>query len=518
MAAKRLRVRQIRTVLKLRYENQLPQREIARVCGIGNGTVSECLRRAREAGVEWPLADDLTDEALEQRLYPSGSSGSDLEKPDFASIHRELSRPGVTLQLLWIEYREVHPEGYSYSRFCELYQRFRGKLHVTMRQVHVGGKQTFVDFSGKKPQIVDPKTGEVEEVELFVGVLGASSYIYAEATRSQSLPDWIAAHIRMNEFFGGSSEIYVPDNLKSGVDKPCRYEPGVNRTYEEMAEHYGAVVVPARPYKSRDKAKAEASVLIVQRWIIGVLRNRTFFSLQELNEAIWDLLPTLNDRPLQKLGMSRRERFEQLDRPHLRPLPPRRYEIGHWRRCNVNIDYHIDIERNYYSVPYTIYPSKVDARFTETTVEIFHRNVRVASHRRLHGKGKHVTTREHMPRTHQEYADWTPDRLVEWAGKTGPYTEELVTRILKSRSHPVLGYRSCLGVLRLGEAHGTDRLEAASKRALRIQSHSYQTVKNILDRGMDKSALEEPAQSEIPLPDHENIRGADYYGSPEETA
>lgn len=518
MAAKRLRVRQIRNVLKLRYENKMPQREIARVCGIGNGTVAECLRRAQEAGLEWPLPADLTDEGLEQRLYPSISAASVLAKPDFASIHLELSRPGVTLQLLWVEYREVHPQGYGYSRFCELYQRFRGKLHPTMRQVHVAGKKTFVDFSGKKPRIVDPKTGEVEEVELFVGVLGASDYFYAEATRTQSLPDWIGAHIRMNEFFGGSSEVYVPDNLKSGVDQPCRYEPGVNRTYEEMAEHYGAVVVPARPYKSRDKAKVEACVLIAQRWILAALRNRTFFSLQELNDAIWELLPILNARPLQKLGVSRRELFEQLDRPLLHPLPPRRYEIGHWKTCRIHIDYHVDVEKNYYSVPYTLFPGEVEARSTDTTVEIFHKNIRVASHRRLRGKGQHVTIPEHMPRSHREHAEWTPSRILEWAKTTGPCTQQVVAHLLESRPHPELAYRSCLGLLRLGDKYGSVRLEAASRRALHIRSHSYQTVKNILASEMDRAPLEEPVQSEIQLPDHENIRGADYYGSPEETA
>ena len=387
-----------------------------------------------------------------------------------------------------------------------------------MRQVHPAGKKTFVDYSGKKPTIVDPTTGEIEEVELFVGVLGASTYFYAEATRTQSLPDWIGSHIRMNEFFGGSSEIYVPDNLKSGVVKPCRYEPGVNRSYEEMATHYGAVVVPARPYKSRDKAKVEACVLIAQRWILAALRNRTFFSLQELNEAIWELLPILSARPLQKLGVSRRELFEQLDRPVLRPLPAQRYEIGHWKGCTVHIDYHVEIEKNYYSVPYTLIHAKVEARFTDTTVEIFHNNIRVASHRRLPGKGQHVTTAAHRPPSHREYAEWTPARILEWAGETGSCTREVVAHLLKARPHPELAYRSCLGLIRLGNQYGSDRLEAASRRALQIHSRSYQTVKNILASGMDRCPPDDSVQSEIQLPQHENIRGADYYGLAEETA
>lgn len=510
MAAQRLRMRQIRNVLKLHYESRLSQRQIARACGLGNGTVAECLRRAREAGLSWPLPEEMTDEDLEERLYPPLLPERDRQQPDCAWIHRELSRPGVTLQLLWVEYREEHPSGYGYSRFCELYQRFRKKLHPTMRQVHRGGEKTFVDFSGKKPFIVNPVTGEITEVELFVAALGASHFFYAEATPSQELAHWIAAHMRMFEYFAGVSSLVVPDHLKSAVQKTCRYEPVLNRTYEEMARHYGTVIVPARPGKSRDKAKVEACVLIAQRWILAALRNRTFFSLVELNEAIWELLPILNARPLQKLGVSRRELFEQIDQPALLPLPSRRYEIGRWKSCRVNIDYHVEVEKNYYSVPFALLQEKVEARITGSTVEVFRKNVRVASHRRLLGKGQHSTQPQHMPRSHREHAQWTPSRILAWAEKSGANTAQLVSHILESRPHPEQGYRSCLGLLRLGREHGDDRLDAACQKALHLQSYSFRTVKNILSSGMDRHRCEEEVTNRA-LPEHANIRGGGYY-------
>lgn len=511
MSAKRLLMRQIRNVLKLKFENRLTHRQIARACAIGTGTVSECLGRARAAGLSWPLPEEMDDAALERRLYPPPARDRTRPQPDLGWVHRELSRPGVTLQLLWVEYISEHPDGYRYSRFCELYQRYRRTLHPSMRQVHRAGEKTFVDFSGKQPEIVDPETGEVRAVELFVGVLGASTYFYAEAVPSQELPHWIAAHIRMFEFFGGASAILVPDNLKSGVRAACRYEPDVNRTYEEMARHYGAVVVPARSGKPKDKAKVEGAVLIAQRWILAALRNRTFFSLAELNAAIRELLPALNARPLQKLGVSRTERFRQLDQPALIPLPAHRYEIARWKTCRVNIDYHIELDRNYYSVPFTLLREAVDVRFTMTTVEIFHKNTRIASHRRRLGRGQSATDIEHMPRAHRAHAEWTPSRIISWAEKTGPSAGELVAKILESRPHPEQGYRACLGILRLEKRYGRDRLEAACARALRIGAPTYRTVKNILASGVDRCPPEETEPTTRSVPRHDNVRGADYY-------
>ena len=511
MAARRLQMRQVRNVLKLKYEHQLTHRQIARSCGIGIGTVSDCVARAAAAGLNWPLPDDLDDAALERLLYAAAEPKPERRPPDLAWIHRELSRPGVTLQLLWVEYRQDQRGTYSYSRFCELYQRYRGKLHPTLRQVHRAGEKTFIDFSGRRPHIVDPTTGEIREVELFVGALGASHFFYVEALPSQELPHWIAAHVRMFEYFGGATAILVPDNLKSGVHEACRYEPGVNRTYEEMARHYGTVVIPARPHRPRDKAKVEACVLLAQRWILAALRDRTFFSLAELNQAIRELLPILNARPMQKLKRSRRELFEELDRPALRPLPVDRYEIGRWKTCRVNIDYHVEVEHNYYSVPFSLLRQSVEARFTDTTIEIFYKHRRVASHPRLSGKGRHSTLREHMPAAHRAHSEWSPSRILAWANQAGPATAELAAHILEHRPHPEQGYRACLGLLRLGQRYGEDRLEQAALHALHLQSHTYRTVKNLLASGMERRPIQGLDPELTALPEHENIRGPSYY-------
>lgn len=511
-------MRRIREVLRLKYECGLTNRQIATTQQVGRVTVAEYLHRAEEAGLRWPLPEGLDDTELERRLFrlPLVETTGRRAQPDWPRVHAELRRPGVTLFLLWQEYRADHSDGYQYSQFCNRYRHFAGGVHPTMRQVHRAGEKAFVDFSGKRPEIVDPKTGEVRPVELFVGVLGASSRIYAEATWDQSLPNWIRAHVRMVEAWGGSPAIFVPDNLKSGVTRACRYEPDLNRTYEDFARFYGAAVIPARPYRPRDKAKVEVSVLLAQRWILAVLRNRTFFSLAELNAAIWELLEALNDRPMQKLGVSRRELFERLDRPALRRLPPHRYEFAEWKTCVVNIDYHIEVDHNLYSVPYQLYRQKVEARFTLTTVEVFDKNRRVASHQRLRGRGRASTVPEHMPRSHRAHAEWTPSRLISWAEKTGPQTARLVEEILRNRAHPEQGYRACLGIMRLGQAHGSERLEAASHRACQLQAFSYRTIKNILTAGMDRLPLEEEDTLFPSLPVHHNIRGAEYYAAPKE--
>ncbi len=365
-------MRKIREILRLKHEVGLPLRSIARSVHASIGTVSEYLTKAKELGVSWPLPAEVSDERLETVLFPPREGSEKRQAPDFALVHGELRRHrGLTLLQLWVEYAKANPGAYRYSRFCELYQRWKKKLNPTMRQRHRGGEKTFVDFSGNKPRVVDPKTGEATEVELFVGVLGASSYTYAEAVPDQSLEYWVKVHERMGEYFGGTTEIWVPDNLKSGVVWADRYEPGINRTYEEQATHYGAVVIPARVRKPRDKAKVESGVLVVQRWILSVLRHRTFFSLGELNEAIREQLEILNRRPMKKLGASRRELYERLDRPALKPLPSERYETSVWKKTRVNIDYHVETEGNLYSVPYTLIHEEVETRATATVVEIW---------------------------------------------------------------------------------------------------------------------------------------------------
>ena len=481
---------------------------------MGLGTVSEYLGRAKREGLEWPLPVELDDTALEARLFPrAGPASGERARPDLEQVHQELKRVGVTLYLLWEEYREVHPDGYGYSQFCVLYRCWAKKLKPSMRQVHRAGEKIFIDFSGKRPHWVEPQTGAVVPAELFVAVLGASGYTYAEAVGSQQLPDWIRAHIRMVEFFGGSGRVWVPDQLKSGVTRACRYEPGINRAYQEAAEHYGAVVIPARPRKPKDKAKAESGVLIVQRWILARLRNRTFFSLGALNTAIGALLVDLNQRPMQKLKVSRRELFERLDQPALQPVPTDRYEPAEWKTCRVNIDYHIDVDRHLYSVPFQLLHETVEARSTASIVEIYSKGQRVASHRRRYDH-QPSTLLDHMPRAHRAHAEWTPSRLIRWAEQTGADTGRLVEEILHRRPHPEQGYRACLGLMRLGRQYGADRLEAASSRALRLKSYSYRTVKNILASGQEQLPFEDSATD--PTPHHANIRGAAYYINPEE--
>jgi transposase len=422
---------------------------------------------------------------------------------------------GVTLYLLWEEYRQVHEQGYGYSQYCELYRRWAGKLRPSMRQQHRAGEKTFIDFSGKRPHLVDRRTGEEISVELFVAALGASCYTYAEATATQKLHDWISAHARMAEYFGGTTEIWVPDQLKSGVTRPCRYEPGVNRSYQELAAHYGAVVVPARPGKAKDKAKVESMVLVAQRWILARLRNRTFFELAALNAAIRELLKEVNSRPLQKLGVSRRELWERLDRPALKALPQGRYELAQWKTCGVNIDYHIEIARHPYSVPYQLVGQQVEARYTASVVEIYYKGRRLDSHRRRYDH-QPSTKPEHMPSSHRAHAEWTPSRLIHWAEKTGPATGRLVEGILRSRPHPEQGYRACLGLMRLGRHYGAERLEAACNRAEQLRSYSYRTVKNILASAQDRLPFEDEPAALAPTPSHENIRGAHYYAAEEE--
>ena len=511
MPNRSLSMRKIRDILRLKHENKLANRQIAKSLSVPKSTVADHLTRARMAGLKWPLPDDVDETTLERLLFPPPPSASvQRPMPDFANVHQELKRKGVTLLLLWQEHKSENPDGYQYTRFCDLYRDFKGKLNLSMRQVHIAGEKMFVDYCGLTVDVIDRTTGEVREAQVFVAVLGASSYTYAEATWTQSLPNWIGSHVRTFAYFGGVVEIVVPDNLKSGVNKPCRYEPDINPTYQDMAQHYGAAVIPARVKKPKDKAKVEAGVLLVERWILAKLRNRTFFSLTQLNEAIGELLEQLNNRPFKKLPGSRRSMFEETDRPALKPLPPQPYEYAEWKKPKVNIDYHIEVDHHYYSVPHRLAREKVDARITATVVEIFRKGKRVASHIRSHHKGKHTTLKEHMPKDHQEYLDWTPSRIIRWAEKTGPNTAKLVATIMDSRPHPQQGFRSCLGVMRLLKDFEPKRLEAACTRALHIGSATYQSVKSILKNGLDRQQTLDVEAEPEPI-EHPNIRGSDYY-------
>jgi len=430
--------------------------------------------------------------------------------PDWSVVHEESKRKGVTMALLWDEYKAANAEGFQYSWFCEHYRRWLGKVDVVMRQNHRAGEKLFVDYAGQTVAIIDKSTGEVVSAQIFVAVLGASNYTYAEATLTQRLPDWIGSHVRAFNYLGSLPQIVVPDNLKSGVHLAHRYEPELNRTYEEMGRHYGVAIIPTRSAKPRDKAKVENGVLVVERWILARLRNRQFFSLVELNTAIAELLEVLNNRPFKKLPGTRKSLFDSLDRPAMQPLPASAYEYAEWKKVRVNIDYHVAIDKHYYSVPYQLVKQQLEARLTSNTVELLHKGKRVASHRRSYQPGRHSTVNAHMPKAHREYAEWTPERLVRWAAETGPATAKLVETILSSRPHPQHGFRACLGIMRLGKHYSTPRLEAASRRALVIGSCSYKSVESILKNGLDRKPLP-PTSIDTPAIEHDNLRGADYY-------
>lgn len=512
MPQKRLSMRKINEVLRLKYACGLSSRAIARSCGLARSTVGEYLRRAEEAGLRWPLPDDLDDAQLEARLFPPPPVAQPDERPlpDWPEIHQEMKRhKGTTRFLLWQEYKVVHPDGYQYSRFCELYDQWRGRQDLVMRQVHRAGENLFIDYAGQTVPVVDPQTGEVRQAEIFVAVLGASSYSYCEATWTQSLPDWIASHVRAFGFFGGLPEVLVPDNLKAGVTSPHLYEPDLNPTYQDLAQHYLVAVVPARVRRPQDKAKVEAGVQVVERWILARLRKLTFFSLAELNAEIARLLRELNERPFQKLAGSRRSLFEELDRPALRPLPAAPYEYAEWKQAKVHIDYHIEADKRYYSVPSQLVGQRCDVRLTAATVEVFHGGQRVASHLRGHRRGSHTTVLAHMPESHRQHAEWTPERLIRWAGESGEAVAEMIRRLLERRPLPQQGYRSCLGVMRLGERYGHDRLEAACRRGLATGACSYKSLESILKSGLDRQPLGKVEA--VPAIEHGNIRGADYY-------
>jgi transposase len=419
----------------------------------------------------------------------------------------------VTLELLWFEYKQVHPDGYQYSQFCDLYRQWRGTLDVTLRQPYRGGEKAFVDYAGPTLPIVDVSTGEIRPAQVFVGALGASSYTFVDLTWTRSLPDWTSSHVRMFTFFGGVPQLLVSDNEKAGVKAASPYEPDLNPTYHELANHYGTAVLPTRPHAPRDKAKVEAAVQAVERWVLAPLRNHTLFSLTEGRRAIRPLLDALNCRPFQKMEGSRLSLFEELDQPALSPLPATPYEFAEWRKVRVNIDYHVQVRLHFYSVPHTLARKELDVRLTATTLEIFHSGRRVAAHARSHRKGGYTTNPDHMPATHRAHQEWTPSRLIAWAGKVGPETAAFVTQLLKSRPHPEQGYRSCLGLMKLARTHPRGRIEAACHRALAIQSLTYRSVKSILDAGLDRLDLPTDPPLQLPL-NHIHLRGAEYYRTP----
>jgi len=512
MPTKRLSMRRIRDLLRLKHAQGLSSRDIAAALGISKGAVGSYLSRARAAGLSWPLPPELDDDdALELLLFPGqgDTRRADRPIPDWAAVDRELRRPGVTRALLWQEYRGAHPDGFGYTWFCEHYEAWKGRVRPTMRQTHIGGEKVFVDFAGDTIDVIDPETGEARPAKLFVAAMGASSYIFAEARASEGLEDWIGAHVNLFAFLGGVPKAVVPDNLKAAVTKVDRHEPGINRTYADCAAHYGTVVLPARPYKPRDKAKVEVAVQVAERWILARLRNRRFFSLAELNAAIRALLDEINTRVMRSHGASRADLFASLDRPHLRPLPETAYVFARWKRCKVAPDYHVEVEGSYYSVPFALIRETVDVRVAERTVEVFHRGRRVASHALSPGRRGHVTIPDHMPSAHRRFGEWTPARLMASAEKVGPSTAGFCAAVMAARPHPEQGFRTCLGVLALVKTYGAARVDAACRRGLDIRAHSVASIRSILRNGLDRAFLKETPDA--PPIRHGNIRGQRYY-------
>lgn len=507
-----LTMRQLRHLLCL-IHGGASTREVCRILGLARSTVQDNVKRAAVAGLSWPLPGDLTDDALEQLLFtrPGNKTGARLRaEPDWASLVGEMKKPGVTMMLLWEEYRAVHPDGYGYSRFCELFSHFERRLAPSMRQDHVAGDKVFVDYSGKKLAIADPATGEVREAEIFVAVLGASGYTFAEASWTQTLPDWIGSHGRMFRFFGGVPRLIVPDNLKAGVNRASFYDPEINRSYAMMASHYGTAVLPARPRRPKDKAKVENGVRFAQTCILGRLRKRTFFSLAEANAAIAEAVDRINDHLIRRLATTRRELFRTVELPALAPLPSEDYEFAEWRFVRVSIDYHVEFDGYFYSAPHELIREQVDLRATARIIEIFHRGRRVASHQRRYGGRRHGTDPDHMPSSHRRYAEWTPDRFRRWGASIGPNTEGLITAILAARPHPEQGFRSCLGVLRLYKVLDMVTAEAVSTRALTIGALTYKSIASIIANRLGNKAAgrrgHQPAVEQ-----HANLRGPGYF-------
>jgi transposase len=507
-------MRKIHEILRLHFEQKLGQRQIARSANVSQSTVHDYLARMNAAGLRWPLDQEWDEDRLEQALFPPGQMAPKVAlraQPDFVHVRQQLEQHrDLTVELLWEEYREQHPDGYCYSRFCKLYRRWKKHQDVVLRQDHRPGEKLFLDWAGATIPI-HHRDGSVTQAPLFVSALGVSSYTYAEAVTDQQMANWLKVQMNALEFYEGCPQLLIPDNTKTGVSRACIYEPDLNPTYQEFAIHYRVAVMPTRPRKPRDKAKVESAVQVVQRWIVMRLRHRRFFSVREINEAIRELLTYLNNRPFRKRrDETRQSLFVKIDRPALQPLPAERYDLSQWSQARVNIDYHVAYDGNWYSVPYSLTGEQVEVRSTPTTVEIFHRGKRVASHLRSRERNKPVTQNEHRPKSHQAHLEWPPSRMVDWAAKVGANTAQLVQRMLDGKPHPEMGYRACLGIIRLAQKYSPARMECAAERAVMIGAISYKSVKSILRNGLDSQPPAIPPAPR-PSPEHENLRGPEYF-------
>ena len=506
-------MRKLKEILRLKYGCNLSHRQIARSLSISPSVVSNYANRAAQLGLtDWPLPDAWSDIRLNREFLKTQVKQRKSTLPDWSQVHHELKSKCMTLQLLWEEYAQRHPANhYSYNHYCRLYKQWQRIQRPSMRQNHKAGEKLFVDYCGPTMTVIDPMTGERRSAQIFVATLGASNYTYAEATWSQGLEDWVMSHARCFEFLGGVPDIVVPDNLKSAVTTPCRYEPDINPTYQQLAAHYNVAVMPGRPYKPKDKAKAEVAVQIVERWIMAKLRHETFYSLKALNQHIQVLLRELNNRPMKKHPGSRQQLFEQLDKAVLRPLPNQAYTYTQVKHVRVHLDYHVEVEKHYYSVPHTLLKQKLEAHVTAQLVTIYHQGHCVATHPRSHREGSHTTQTLHMPQAHQQHSQWTPERLEQWARKIGPNTERFVGIQLQSKKHPEQCYRACLGILNLSQKYTNDRLEAACTRAVEVGLTQVKAVKSILEKGLDKQPIRSPQDEQLQTIQHDNIRGHDYY-------
>ncbi len=503
-------MRMIREILRLFNQNKVSKKRISQSLGCARSSVGEYLKRAQNAGLSWPLPPELDDDELLEKHLFGPPAESVKPQPDCHYMHQELKKKGVTIQLLWQEYKEVHPDGYQITQYSEIYRQFRKTLDVSMRIDHKAGEKAFSDFAGTTLPIVDPRTGVVTPAHLFVCTLGASSYTFARLFWNETAESWCNGHALAFAYFRGCPEIIVPDNPKPVITKSCPYEPDVNPSFAQMAAHFGVAVIPARVKRPKDKAAVESAVGFATRVILAVLRNRTFFSLAEANDAVSELLRKLNARPFKKIPGSRLSRFEEIDKPALRPLPPDEYKFEQIKKATVHIaDYHVEFEKCWYSVPFHYRGREVELRASVNTVEIFLRGKRIASHVRHIAPGNRTTVKEHRPQNHQDYGDWPPERLIRWATQIGPETKTLVEKILSERSHPEQGYRSCFGILRKAREVGNQRLNAAAGRALAINACSLKTITSILKFGIESRPLPEQPPNLIVL--HNNIRGKDSF-------
>jgi transposase len=519
MPAKETSMRKIKTVLRLHHEVKLSQHQIAKSLGLSVGVVNKYLTRAKLKNIAWPLpAEYEDDDLLEKHLRsPNSQTFTARHEINFTQIQIELRKKGVTLQLLYEEYKDKTKQPFSYTHFCLLYRDFKSRQPRSMRQAHKAGDKVFVDYAGPTVEVIDPDTGEIRKAQIFIGALGASNFTYVEATWTQKTFDWINSHRRMFEYFGGVPALVVPDNLKAGVTKACRYEPDINPTYADFIEYYKTAVLPARPYKPKDKSKVENAVLVTERWILARLRNSTFVGLNELNKAIRELLEFLNNRPFKKLPGCRRILFEEIDKPALRPLPQYPYEFAEFKKARVHIDYHIELDGHYYSVHHSFIKKEIECRYTSMRVECWYKGKKIATHIRSYKKGGYTTLPEHMPKAHLRHSEWSVARFISWSSQMGDFTTHLVKHLLENRPHPEQGYRSCLGLLSLSKKYGNARLEKACCRAWRVGTKTRTSVKSILVHKLEESPLPNDllSTSDAPsnhLPDtHENLRGANYY-------